>query len=189
VDEEELIQAAKDGRAHAGPFLVSLYAPALLGHVRAFAHDLGDTACEDICENAVERAVRKIDLFDPSRGSFASWTRSMVRYAAADYRRDHERLQEFDEGTRMAPAVAEPRAEITPDVHAALTDAVRSLRPADQAILALRDAEGLSVAAVASRLGITEDAVRQRHLRARRRLGTAGKDDPRLATYAKGAPR
>ena len=96
VDDEDLIQAAREGKEYAGPFLISLYAPMLLGYARGLASDLGDSGCEQICEWAVERAVRKIDLYDPAKGDFAGWARSMLRYAALDYRRDNARLQNID---------------------------------------------------------------------------------------------
>ena len=97
MDDEDLIQAARDGKEYAGPFLISLYAPMLLGYARGIASDLGDSACEQICEWAIERAVRKIQLYDPARGDFAGWARSMLRYAALDYRRDNARLQNIDD--------------------------------------------------------------------------------------------
>ncbi len=185
MDDDELIRAAREGREYAGPFLVSLYSQALLGHARSLAGDLGDIACEQICEWAVERAIRRIELFDPSRGTFLTWARSMLRFAALDYRRDHDRLRCID-GFDPADCPVEPVRDLPEEVRSALTESVRRLRPADQAILALRDGEGLPAQAVASRLQISPEAVRQRHSRARRRLASFAKDNTLLLDFVKG---
>lgn len=186
MDDEELVRAAQAGEAYAGPFLVSLYAPMLLGHARRFASDLGDDACEQIAECAVERALRRIRLFDPSRGSFLAWARSMVRYTALDYRRDHERLDHLEEVDPVDQTVP-PARQVPDNVREALTTAVRQLKDTDQAILGLLEIEALPVAAVADLLGISNDAVRQRHLRARRRLAAVAESDPILRSFVEGA--
>lgn len=180
--DDELIRAARAGESHAGPFLVSLHAPKLLGHARNVAGDLGDAACEQIAECAVERALRKIHLFDPARGSFEAWARSMIRYTALDYRRDSGRLGRLED---LEPGVqhAEPRRPLTDGARQALTEAVRTLSKADQVILALLDAEGLPTQVAAAHLGISHDAVRQRHSRARRRLAAVARDDVRLLNF------
>lgn len=185
MDDDELIRAVRRGQDYAGPFLVSLYAPRILGQVRNVAGDLGDAACELICENAVERAIRGIDKYDRSRGSFIAWVRSMVRYAALDYRRDHERTQSLAE-LDVAQAPPEVSRAITDDVRTALATAVQTLSDADQVILALIDDEGLSASTAAMLLTISHDAARQRHSRARRRLAAAASSDPVLIDFVEG---
>jgi RNA polymerase sigma factor (sigma-70 family) len=185
VDDEDLIQAAREGKEHAGPFLVSLYAPMLLGYARSLASDLGDSACEQICEWAVERAVRKLDLFDPTKGDFAGWARSMLRYAALDYRRDNARLERID-GLDLAEPDAQVRREIPDGVVAALTEVVGQLSEPDQAILALREIEQLPSQTVATLLGISDVAVRQRYSRARQRLVRIAQNDQRLTAFPRG---
>ncbi len=187
MDDEELIRAAREGKEHAGPFLVSLYAPMLLGYARGLASDLGDSACEQICEWAVERAVRKIDLYDPRKGDFAGWARSMLRYAALDYRRDNARLQSIDDLDLAEPETQSSR-EIPDDVTAALAEAVGQLSEPDQAILALREIEQLPSQTVAALLGISDAAVRQRYSRARQRLIRIAQHDQRLTSFLRGGP-
>lgn len=187
--DDELIRAARAGETHAGPFLVSLYAPRILGHTRAVAGDLGDAACEQIAECAIERAVRKIHLFDPERGSFEAWVRSMVRYTALDFRRDARRLDRLDDLDDLAAAqAAEPRRALSGEARTALQEAVRSLSKADQAILALIAYERVPPQSAADRLGISYEAVRQRYSRATRRLAAAAADDHRLLEFLKGGP-
>jgi RNA polymerase sigma factor (sigma-70 family) len=185
VDDEDLIQAAREGKEYAGAFLVSLYAPMLLGYARGFAPDLGDSGCEQICEWAVERAVRKIDRYDPAKGDFAGWVRSMLRYAALDYRRDNARLQ-GDGNLDIAEPDPQPSRETTADVSAALADAVGQLSEPDQAILALREIEQLPSQTVAALLGISDAAVRQRSSRARQRLAKIAQSDKRLTSFLTG---
>jgi RNA polymerase sigma factor (sigma-70 family) len=187
VDDEDLIQAAREGKEHAGPFLVSLYAPMLLGYARGLASDLGDSACEQICECAVERAVRKIDLYDPTKGDFAGWARSMLRYVALDYRRDNARLQSID-GLDLAEPETQSSREIPGGVTAALTEVVGQLSEPDQAILALREIEQLPSQTVAALLGISDAAVRQRYSRARQRLVRIAQNDQRLTSFLRGGP-
>lgn len=185
MDDEELIRAVRDGQDYAGPFLVSLYASRILGQVRNVAGDLGDAACELICENAVERAIRAIAKFDSSRGSFIAWVRSMVRFAASDYRRANERTQSLAD-LELPEKSPEAAREITADVRAALTTAVQDLGEADQVILTLIDVEGLSAPIAAMHLGINHATARQRHSRARRRLAAAASSNPVLIDFVQG---
>ncbi len=185
MDDEDLIQAAREGKEHAGPFLVSLYAPMLLGYARGLASDLGDSACEQICELAVERAVRRIDLYDRIKGDFAGWARSMLRYAALDYRRYNARLQSID-GLDLAEPETLPSREFPDGVTAALAEVVGQLSEADQAILALREIEQLPSQTVAALLGISDAAVRQRYSRARQRLVRIAQNDQRLTSFLRG---
>lgn len=185
VDDADLIQAAREGKEYASSFLVSLYAPMLLGYARAVASDLGDSGCEQICERAVERAVRKIDLYDPAKGDFAGWTRSMLRYAALDYRRDNARLQRID-SLDVAKPETQSRREIPEEIIVALAEVVRHLSEPDQAILALREIEQLPSQTIAALLGISDAAVRQRYSRARQRLVRIAQGDQRLTSFVGG---
>ena len=185
VDDEDLIRAAREGKEYAGPFMISLYAPMLLGYARGLASDLGDSGCEQICEWAVERAVRKIDLYDPAKGDFAAWARSMLRYAALDYRRDNARLQNIDNLDVALPETQSSR-EIPGDITTALAEAVGQLSEPDQVILALREIEQLPSKTIAALLGITDAAVRQRYSRARQRLVRIAQNDQRLTSFLGG---
>lgn len=185
MDDEELIRAVREGQDYAGPFLVSLYAPRILGQVRHVAGDLGDEACELICEMAVERALRAIDRYNPSQGSLLSFVRGNVKYAAMDYRRGHRWTDTLDD-IDVAEAPAETRREMTDEVRTALTTAVRTLNETDQAILALIDGEGLSASKAADLLGIAHDAARQRLSRARRRLAAAASSNQVLINFVEG---
>src|SRR5712691_5078634 len=98
--DEDLIQGVKDGDPLAAAWLVSLYGSKLLGYCRTVAPDMGDADREGICEIAVETALRKIDDFDPARGSLQGWLRGFVRNGVLSWRRSV--------GWRLAPHSDEP---------------------------------------------------------------------------------
>jgi RNA polymerase sigma factor (sigma-70 family) len=183
---DELIADARAGKPHAAPFLISLHGPALAGYLRAIASDLSDTDRELIAERAIEAAVRKIDRYDPAHGAFTAWLRGFVRYEVLNWRRATARLDSLDGVDVPSP---DPPDQTDPhsEVIAAVTDALRALRPADQVIIALHDIERLPSKEAAARLGITDATCRQRYVRARQRLAAIAAKDPRLTTYAREA--
>lgn len=186
MEEQQLIEAAREGKEWAGPFLVSLHGPALAGYCHSVAGDLSDTDREHVVANAIERAVRRIDKFDPDRGSFKAWLRGFVVYAARDWRRHHAHLVELDAArladreTPGARSDAESQPSQLQPMIDPLREALPKLRPPDQLILVMRDYEGRSVEDCASRLQITPEACRQRHHRARQRLKALMEQDARL---------
>ncbi len=183
---DDLIADARAGKPHAAPFLISLYGPALAGYLRAIASDLSDTDRELIAERAIEAAVRKIDHYDPTQAPFAAWLRGFVRHEVLNWRRSTSRLDSLERVDMPSP---DPPGQTDPpsEVMAAVTDAFRTLRSADQVIIALRDIEQLPSKEAAARLGITDAACRQRYARARQRLEAVAARDQRLRTYAREA--
>lgn len=167
--DEDLIRAAKAGDELAGAWLVSLHGPLMLGYCHSIAPELSDVDRELICERAVEKALRKIDEFDPERGSLPSWLRGFVKYSVLSWRRA--------EGIRAAEPVDEmglpcPPPDLAPHDPriARLAAAVRALAPDQQLLVALRYRENLPSSEIADRLRLSDDAVRQRLSRLRRLL-------------------
>jgi RNA polymerase sigma-70 factor (ECF subfamily) len=197
--ERELLEAARDGQEHAGAFLVSLFGPRLMGYCRSVTRDMGDTDRDFIVEIAVETAVRKIDRYDQARGPLEAWLKTFVLHAAKDWRRSQARTLPSDP---ISPESSlnqsnNPRSDLShnPDHDSDFltsqrrTSAVEAVREAlprlsidDQVMVAMRDLEGRPVREVATRLGINEDACRQRHRRAKLRLKKLLEADPRIAT-------
>jgi RNA polymerase sigma factor (sigma-70 family) len=169
--DDDLLRAARDGDDRAGAFLVSLYAPRLLGYARTIASDLNDADREMVCERAVELACRKIGDFDATKGSFAGWLRGFVRFGVLNWRRSS--IATVDSPIEsLDPPDSTPATPLPePDVRAAqLAQAVRELPRQDQLLVALRYREQLPTSEIASRLGLSDDSVRQRLTRLRRRL-------------------
>lgn len=189
--DRELVESARDGRAGAGPFLVSRYAPRLLGYCHSITPDFGDVDRELIVGLAIENALRKIDTYDPNRSPFEIWLRTFVKYAAMEWRRTNARTFTVDPTLQGGPLTHEaatthdpnePTSDRLAPLIDALYDALPRLLVPDQVIVALRDLEGRPFKDVAARLGITEAAARQRHVRAMARLKTLLEADGRTAT-------
>lgn len=196
--DKDLVRAAVERKEHASAFLVSRYGPRLLGYCHDIASDLGDADREHIVADAIEKAVAKIDKYDPERAKFGIWIRGFVLNRVRDWRRDHERMQSFDDENRaigepatdafgvllthkrMAPETR-PVSERNQPLLDAVMEALPKMRTDDQAIIVLRDLEGRSVESVAVSLKVSRDACRQRHSRARKRLKDLLRDDPRSA--------
>jgi RNA polymerase sigma factor (sigma-70 family) len=199
VSDDDLIQAAREGRDYAGPFLVSMFGPRLLGYCKSIASDLSDTDCERVVELAIEKAVRKIDAFDPTRGKFEAWLRTFVLHATQDWRRGNQRLLSLEaengNGRSLSETIASDPVIDQPDgdsrlvpASQALRDLIPELNVPDQVIIGLRDIEGRSVKDVAALLDISEAACRQRHHRAKLRLKQLLVADPRVAAIISGEP-
>ena len=187
--DEELIQAAKAGQPHAGAFLVSLYGPRLLGYCRTIAPDLGDVDRELICEQAIEKACRKMDEYDETKGTLAAWLRGFVRYGVLSWRRswarrDPEHSCEF--GPQAWQSRPQPALDPSHPRLARLAAAVRALPQDHQLLIALRFWENLPTFEIAARLHISDAAVRQRLSRLARQLRAQveGNDDADIGGVA-----
>lgn len=187
--DEELIQAAKAGQLHAGAFLVSLYGPRLLGYCRTITPDLGDVDRELICEQAIEKACRKMDEYDETKGSLAAWLRGFVRYGVLSWRRSWARCDP-EHSSELGPQAWQPRPqpELSPSDPrlALLAAAVRALPQDHQLLIALRFWENLPTSEIAARLHISDAAVRQRLSRLARHLRAQveGHDDADIGGVA-----
>lgn len=185
MDIADLIRSARAGEPHAGPFLVSVFGERLLGYARAIGRDLSDVDREFAVEQAIEKAILKIDRFDPRKGSLAGWLRAFVRHALADLRRSRAAIDQLDPEAEEEQAKDEPKQPLDPSVVSALIEVWEALRDTDQLILALRIIEELPHAEIAIRLGgVSEVACRQRYGRALLRLQTAALNHPRLRLIA-----
>jgi RNA polymerase sigma-70 factor (ECF subfamily) len=137
----------------------------------------GEVEAEDLAQDALERAIRRLASFDPARGTVEGWLWRIVLNAAADAgrtaRRRHLLLEKLQ---RFRPT--EEMEELTvPDsvMDTELLDAVRRLGYRDRMIIALRFGGGLSHTEVGDALGIAPGAAsvacRRALARLRRDLG------------------
>jgi RNA polymerase sigma factor (sigma-70 family) len=182
--EQELLNAAKRGDPSAGPFLVSYFGEKLLGYARAHAPGLADADREQIVELAIESGVRALDRFDLDKGSLVGWFRTQVRYQTLTWYRSHPAIETLDD-TNTQDRDPDP-AKPEPDRIVALRASIARLGHDDQVILAMRSAEGVAYAEVAQRLNISNDAARQRHVRALGRLRAQCLNEPAFAYLAGG---
>jgi RNA polymerase sigma-70 factor (ECF subfamily) len=188
MDIGRLIEQLKAGDDTAGPILVSILAPRLLGYAEMIANDLPLADREQAVEQAIETAIRRIDRYDPNRGTFPGWVRAFVRHAVGDWRRRHPTGAPGQLDERTDAAAPEDNTEEEPDdpASAALTALVFTAPEADQLILRLRYEENLLHAQIAERLGVSETACRKRLERALARLRNRAAEDPDLNRYLEG---
>lgn len=192
MDITRLIQQLKAGDDTAGPILVSVLAPRLLGYAELIAGDLPLADREQAIEQAIETAVRRIDRYDPSKGTFPGWVRAFVRHAVGDWRRRHP-----DGAPTSLDQVGEPPAHEIDDIEdqgsprasAALAALVLTAPEADQLILRLRYEENLVHAQIAQQLGVSQAACRKRLERALERLRARAVNDPDLNPNLEGEKR
>ncbi|MGQ5701132.1 RNA polymerase sigma factor [Sandaracinobacteroides sp. A072] len=175
--EPEALLAVRAGSGDAQAFrdLARLVARPALGLAIRI---LGDhAAAEDAVQDALSKLWREAHRFDPSRGSFGGWWRSMLVNSALDSRRRLRpalsRTESLDTAIGLAdgapsPADAAQSAEIAARVQAA----TESLPPRQRAALSLFHGDGFRMAEIAAMLETSEKAVEGLLLRARATLRT-----------------
>lgn len=200
MDINGLIEQLRAGDDTAGPILVSIVAPRLLGYMATVAPDLSTADQELLAEQAIGRAVERIDQYDPARGSFEGWIRGIARRAIADWRRAHPGgVGELDENlsvgdgdptaTRAIDDMVEVRDTDTDEgsrINVALAALVLGLSETDQLIIRLRFVEQLPHTSIAERLCVRPAACRKRLQRALERLKAQAATDPDFLPFLEG---
>lgn len=188
MDIDALIEQLRQGDPSAGPILVSIVAPRLLGYAAHLARDLGEAEHEEIVEAAIEKSILKIDQFDADRGTFTGWVRTFVRNEVATWRRNHlgSTVPVNEEALEVAgepePDEGEDdgKDEAASQRDTAITSLVLNLPEPAQLLLRLRFAEGLDHIAIAEALDVRPDAARKRLQRILQTLRQLAADDPDL---------
>jgi RNA polymerase sigma-70 factor (ECF subfamily) len=179
-------------RAQSGPTYHERLGPTAIELCEQYAHRVyryaamvsrGDVEAEDLAQDALERAIRRLDSFDPSRGPVDVWLWRIVLSAAADAGRLAKRryllvdrlraLGERDHLSEPPPAFPVSERE--------LLSAIRELGARDRSIIALRFGAGLPYAEIGAALGMTPAAAgvagRRALTRLRRRLERGRNDE------------
>jgi len=142
----------------------------------------GSGEAEELAQDALERAIRRVESFDAGRGSVDAWLWRIVVNASRDAGRvrtrrwlllkklEYEYTRDRDEAT--APAIDDGIGDVD------LLQAVRRLGQRDRALIALRFGGGLDHAGVGTALGMSPAAagvaVRRALARLRRYLESTG---------------
>jgi RNA polymerase sigma-70 factor (ECF subfamily) len=158
-DEAALIRAAKGGSADAVEELVRRHWDA--AHRTAFLIVHDTAAAEDIAQDAVLAAVRRIDDFDRRR-PFAPWLHRIVVNRSLDWLR----RQRHEVHVNELPAVPAPEPGLPGEAMAALA----SLEPEVRALIVMRHLHGYRSSELARMLGLPAATVRTRLARALDRL-------------------
>ena len=120
----------------------------------------GEVEAEDLAQDALERAIRRISTFDPARGAVESRLWQIVISAASDAGRVSKRRRLLLERlTTFRVLPADNEVEIADDVtNDGLLAAVRGLGARDRALIALHYGAGLDYAAVGAALAVSPAA-------------------------------
>jgi RNA polymerase sigma-70 factor (ECF subfamily) len=130
--------------------------------VYRFAAMIGRSSqeAEDIAQDALERAIRGLHTFDPNRGELERWLFRIVVNAARDAGRVAKRRQMvWDRLVSLRPSEGAEAMDIADTLaDETILAAVRSLRPRDRALIALRFGADLDFATVGAHMGLTAAA-------------------------------
>lgn len=120
----------------------------------------GDVEADDLAQEALIRAIRKLDRFDPQRGTIEAWLWRIVVNTARDAGRMAGRRRalwaRLTEDRLAAPSTESVALDRLTDTE--LVRAVRGLPARDRALIALRFGADLDYAAVGRPLGLSAAA-------------------------------
>jgi len=173
----DLARRAQRGDRDALADLLRLHAGAVQ---RLCHHLLGPADGLDAAEEALERVVRKLDAFDPSRGSFRTWVLGVSRNLCRDRmrRRGLERAAFTSDaepalGSASADQPSPERLALARIGVEDLSRALASLPEGMRSAIVLFHAEGASYEEIASILSVPVGTVMTWLHRGRRRLRAA----------------
>lgn len=177
VDERSLSGRAARGDREALTALLRTHAQAI--HAVCF-HVSGPSDARDAAQEALERVVRSVAQFDPSRGDFRTWALAIARNVCRDRlrRRGLERAAFLDDGedaALRAPASApDPEGLALARADARdIQEALASLPEGQRTALVLFHVHEASYEQIARTLGVPIGTVMTWIFRGRRRLRDA----------------
>jgi RNA polymerase sigma factor (sigma-70 family) len=178
VDIPEIVQMLRDGDPSASALLVAVLGPQLYSYAAALAPDLPQVDRELAVESAVTTLATRIDNYDESQASLATWARGFVRFALLRARRTRGPGQvELSDNVAFATGLTgegnERDIRLSELLMSGLTDA-------EYLLLTLRIVEQLSHVHIASQLNVTEDAVKKRYQRLLEKIRSMTAGDPLL---------
>ena len=115
---------------------------------------------EDLAQDALERAIRGLHTYDPRRGELERWLFRIVVNAARDAGRVARRRQlVWDRLVALRPSEGAESMDIADSLaDETILAAVRSLKPRDRALVALRFGADLDYATVGAHMGLSAAA-------------------------------
>lgn len=156
----ETANKADGGEVLTPETLVRKYASAVLGICLAHTKNFHDS--EDIMQDVFLKAVKKFDTLR-HHGRARSWLLKITRRKCIDYYRNSQPTQ------KMPDDIAAPMDTMTEQI-SRLHEAISKLSESFREPITLYYLDGRKCASVAKTLGISEDAVRRRLVRARLQL-------------------
>jgi RNA polymerase sigma-70 factor (ECF subfamily) len=127
---------------------------------------------EDVCQETLARAMTRGTSLQ-SDSAFRSWLFSIARNLSIDTHRRKKRTVTMpdDEAMPIQLYTEEPQDRVeVEEEHQTVVEAMGKLAQSHQRVLVLREVEGMSYAAIAEQLDVSQSAVETLLFRARRRL-------------------
>ena len=186
---DDTTERLRAGDSNAWRDVMSQHGPMLLGYATRMLNDRG--LAEDVVQDALVSAFRKIDTFD-GRSSFKAWLTRIVRNRAIDVLRQRKRFVEmpdgdpdagyFDERGKWAiscprfPNIGEGRID-EQRMMAKVREAMEGLPHSQRDVLLLKEVHGFTTDEICAALDLQPGNVRIRIHRARKALRAAVLDD------------
>lgn len=169
----ELAKAASRGEAWACRLLVADHAQRLLRLVSRLLPDPSEA--EEVVQDSLLRALNRLDAFDGSRGSLATWLSTIAWRTALNHLRSHPRRQtlSFEELHQEEPSeeqLDEAFSSGRPSRVEALVQALSLLSAEERALLSMRYTEELSLDEIAVITESDASALASRLYRIRKKL-------------------
>ena len=165
LSDEEVVARVRGGETALFEIIMRRYNQRLFRAARAITRD--DDEATDVVQDAYVRAYANLEQF-AGRASFATWlTRIAVHEALARLRRQG-RLGDTEDAMAVPAFTPGPEERaFNRELAHVLEAAIDALPDGFRAVFMLRDVEGLSTAATAASLEITEQTTKTRLHRAR----------------------
>jgi RNA polymerase sigma-70 factor, ECF subfamily len=172
LTDSEVVARVCAGEAHLFEVLMRRHNELLYRATRAILRD--DIEAEDVMQHAYARAYEHLATFE-RRARFSTWLTRIAVYEALARAKRSRRFVPLDSPAGDERPVASSRSSPEDQasdlqIRSLLEKAIDALSTETRVVFVLREIEGLSTIEVADCLGIGEQNVKARLLRARRRL-------------------
>jgi RNA polymerase sigma factor (sigma-70 family) len=156
-----LLVENREGIARTAPLTADVFCQTYAGRVYKFAQLVSSDSAdaEDLAQDALERAIRGLNTFDPAKGEIEGWLWRIVVNAGRDAGRIAGRQRLVFELLADRWAIDEKVVDLGDQLRSGeVLDAVRELSSRHRAVIALRYGGDLSYRHVGQALGISEAA-------------------------------
>jgi RNA polymerase sigma-70 factor (ECF subfamily) len=174
LSDEDVVLRVRAGEVALFEVLMRRHNQRLYRTARAIVRD--ESEAEDVMQQAYVNAYTHLHQFT-GRARFATWLTRIATYEALARIRRRGRFTEIEtttdggDGTVLADGGPNPeRQAFIGELRRTLEGGVDALPEAYRSVFVLRDVEGLSTAETAESLGLGEDVVKTRLVRARAQL-------------------
>lgn len=162
LPDEDLVRLAKEDHRAFG-YLYQRYLPEITGFIKSRTAG-NDAVADDIASIVFSKALTALPRY--TTGPFRAWLYRIARNTLIDEYRRKRPSSPIDSTGEIEADVDDPLdLAVAVDAAQRLHAAISTLKPDQQKILRLR-LHGFSIAEIASRLGMTENAVKSAQYRA-----------------------